>query len=299
VPTVHEQRLTLRVILAFFIIYFVWGSTYLAIRIAVATVPPLFAAGIRFSVAGAVLLLWSKFRGVPNPTPVEWRNLAVQAALMFLCGYSALFWAETEIPSGVASVLIATTPVWMALVEIAIFKRERLHPKLAMAICLGVAGVALLALHRGAAQIPLLPCLAILGAQLAWSLGTVLSQTVRAPASKVLTAGAQMTLGGLMLFFCSWLAGETTPWPHISSQAAGALLYLIIAGSVVAFTAYTWLLAHMPATIVSSYAYVNPVVALAIGYWLGNEALNRNILIGAALVLVSVLLILRTRTVTH
>jgi drug/metabolite transporter (DMT)-like permease len=299
VPTVPAQRLTVRLALAFFTIYFVWGSTYLAIRIAVATVPPLFAAGIRFSAAGAVLLLWSKFRRVPNPTPVEWRNLAVQAALMFLCGYSALFWAETEIPSGVASVLIATTPVWMALVEIAIFKRQRLHPKLAAAICLGVAGVALLALHRGAGQIPLLPCLAILGAQLAWSLGTVLSQALRAPASKVLTAGTQMTLGGLMLFFCSWLAGETTPWPHISSRAAGALLYLIVAGSIVAFTAYTWLLARMPATIVSSYAYVNPVVALAIGYWLGNEALSRNILIGTALVLISVLLILRTRAVAH
>ena len=296
-PNVPAPRLTAPIVLAFFIIYFVWGSTYLAIRIAVTSVPPLFAAGVRFSIAGAVLLLWSKFRGVPNPTPIELRNLAVQAALMFLCGYSALFWAETEIPSGVASVLIATTPLWMAVVEIAVFKRERLHSKLALAICLGVAGVALLALRRGTGQVPLLPCLAILGAQLAWSFGTVLSLTVRAPASKILTAGTQMALGGLMLLFCSWLAGELTPWPHISAKAANALLYLIVAGSIVAFTAYTWLLARMPATIVSSYAYVNPVVALAIGYWLGKEALNRNIVIGTALVLVSVLLILRTRTI--
>lgn len=298
-PTVLVQRPTFRVALAFFIIYFVWGSTYLAIRIAVASVPPLFAAAVRFSLAGAVLLLWSKFRGVPNPSRPEWRNLAVQAALMFLCGYSALFWAETEIPSGVASVLIATTPVWMAVVEIAVFKRERLHSRLALAICLGIAGVALMALRRGTGQIPLLPCLAILGAQIAWSFGTVLSQTLRAPASKVFTAGAQMTLGGLMLLFCSWLAGETTPWPHISTKAAGALLYLIVAGSIIAFTAYTWLLGRMPATVVSSYAYVNPVVALSIGYWLGNEALNPNIVIGTALVLVSVLLILRTRAISH
>jgi len=299
VPIVHAQRLTARVVLAFFIIYFVWGSTYLAIRIAVASVPPLFAAGVRFSIAGAVLLLWAKFRGTPNPSRVEWRNLAVQAALMFLCGYSALFWAETKIPSGVASVLVATIPVWMAFMEIVVFKRERLPPKLILAICLGIAGVAILALHRGAGRIPLLPCLAILGAEIAWSLGTVLSQTQRAPASKVMTAGTQMTLGGLMLLFCSWLAGETTPWPHISPDAGAALLYLIVAGSIIAFTAYIWLLGRMPATVVSSYAYVNPVVALAIGYWLGNEAINRNILAGTALVLVSVLLILRTRTISH
>jgi drug/metabolite transporter (DMT)-like permease len=295
VPT----RLSARLILAFFIIYFVWGSTYLAIRIAVASLPPLFAAGVRFSLAGIALLLWSKLRGVPNPTPIEWRNLAIEAALMFLCGYSALFWAETKIPSGVASVLIATTPVWMAVVEVAVFRRQRLSWKLVLAIALGIAGVAILALHRGPGRIPLPPCFAILGAQIAWSFGTVFSQTLRAPNSKLLTAGAQMTLGGFMLLFCSWLAGDMSPWPHISARAAAALLYMIVAGSLLAFTAYIWLLARMPATIVSSYAYVNPVVALAIGYWLGNEALNRNIVLGTALVLVSVLLILRTRTISH
>lgn len=296
---VHSQRLGARVVLAFFIIYFVWGSTYLAIRIAVASVPPLFAAGVRFAIAGGALLLWSKLRGVPNPTRIEWRNLAVQAALMFLCGYSALFWAETKIPSGIASVLIATTPVWMALMEIVVFERKPLPPRLVLAICLGMVGVAILAFRRGTGHFPVLPCLAILGAQIAWSLGTVLSQTVPAPRSKIMTAGAQMTLGGLMLLLCSWLAGETTPWPHISPRAAGALLYLIVAGSLIAFTAYVWLLARMSATVVSSYAYVNPIVALAIGYWLGDEALNRNIVAGTALVLVSVLLILRTHRIPH
>lgn len=290
----HPLRLSPRVIFAFFIIYFVWGSTYFAIRVAVASVPPLFAAALRFSIAGVTLLAWSKLRGVPSPTRLEWRNLAIEAALMFLCGYSSLFWAETKIPSGIASVLIATTPLSMALVEILVFKRGRLHLALVLALCFGLTGVSLLALHRDVGQIPLLPCFAILGAQVAWCVGTMLSKTLPAPDSKTLTAGAQMALGGFMLLAFSWLAGEMNPWPSISPRAAAALLYLIVAGSLMAFTAYTWLLARMPATLVSSYAYVNPVVALAIGYWLGNETLNRQIFVGTALVLVSVLLILRT-----
>lgn len=292
-------RFNARVLLAFFIIYFVWGSTYLAIRITVATVPPLFAAGVRFLLAGAALLAWAKWKRAKNPTPIEWRNLAAQAALMFLCGYSALFWAETKIPSGVASVLVATIPLWMAVTEIVLFQRRRMPPQLIAAIGLGIAGVATLALRQGTGQIPLLPCLAILGAEIGWSVGTVLSQTAATPKSKVLTAGAQMALGGLMLLLFSLVAGEMTPWPHISARAGAALLYLIVAGSLIAFTAYIWLLGRMPATVVSSYAYVNPVVALATGYWLGNEAINRNIVMGTALVLISVLLILRTGSVSH
>jgi drug/metabolite transporter (DMT)-like permease len=299
VPPAQSSRFTPRVLLAFFIIYFVWGSTYLAIRVAVATVPPLFAAGTRFFIAGVALLIWSKLRGEPMPTRIEWRNLAIESALMFLCGYGALFWAETQIPSGVASVLVATTPVCMALVEIVVFRRGRLRFPLLIALCLGLIGVSLLALQHGVGRIPLLPCLAILGAQFAWCAGTVFSKTLAAPESKVLTAAGQMTLGGLMLLLCSALAGEMNPWPTISPQAAGAILYMIVAGSLLAFTAYMWLLARMPATLVSSYAYVNPVVALALGYALGNEIITRNILAGTALVLVSVLLILRSNPAGH
>jgi drug/metabolite transporter (DMT)-like permease len=299
VPPAPASRFTPRVLFAFFIIYFVWGSTYLAIRITVATVPPLFAAAARFLIAGVALLLWSKVRGVPMPTRLEWRNLAIEAALMFLCGYGSLFWAETKIPSGVASVLVATTPLCMALVEIVVFKHGRLHFRLLIALCLGFAGVSLLALQQGVGRIPLLPCLAILSAQFAWCVGTMFSKTLAAPDSKVLTAGAQMTLGGLMLLLCSALAGEMSPWPSVSPEAAGAILYMIVAGSLLAFTAYMWLLARMPATLVASYAYVNPVVALALGYSLGHETLNRNILAGTALVLVSVLLILRSNPAGH
>ena len=279
---------------AFLIIYVVWGSTFLAIRVAVETVPPLLAAGIRFFIAGAVLLAYVRLGGVTMPSRLEWRNLIISATLMFLASYSGLFWAEKIIPSGVASVLVATIPVWTALCEIAL-KRDRFRWALAVALLLGLGGVGILALGRGSSRIPLFPCLAILGAEIAWSVGSVFCKVAKLPQSKPLTAGAQMFAGGIMLLACSALAGEMNPWPQISMRAAGAILYLIVAGSLIAFTAYIWLLDQMPATTVASYAYVNPIIALMIGHWLGQEMLNRRILFGSGLVLGSVVLILRSK----
>lgn len=281
-------------VFAFLIIYVVWGSTFLAIRVAVATVPPLLAAGIRFFVAGAALLVYSKLRALEMPSRLEWRNLIISAGLMFLASYSGLFWAEKIIPSGVASVLVATIPVWTAFCEIAL-KLDRFRWTLAAALLLGLGGVGILALGRGASRIPLFPCLAILGAEIAWSIGSVFCKVAKLPESKPLIAGAQMFAGGVMLLACSSFAGEMTPWPHISMRAAGAILYLIVAGSLVAFTAYIWLLDQMPSTTVASYAYVNPIIALIIGHWLGQEALNSRILFGSALVLASVVLILKSK----
>lgn len=290
----HKTTSKLPLIFAFLIIYVVWGSTFLAIRVAVATVPPLLAAGIRFLVAGAVLLVYVELRGLAMPSRLEWRNLTISAALMFLASYSGLFWAEKTIPSGVASVLVATIPVWTALCEIAL-KRDRFRWALAAALLLGLGGVGILALGRGASRISLFPCLAILGAEIAWSAGSVFCKVAKLPESKPLTAGAQMFAGGIMLLACSALAGEMSPWPHVSMRAAGAILYLIVAGSLVAFTAYIWLLDQLPATTVASYAYVNPIIALMIGHWLGQEVLNSRILFGSGLVLASVVLILKSK----
>ncbi len=290
----HSARQTVRlqVFLAFFAIYILWGSTYLAIRIVVETVPPLFAAGVRFITAGFVLYLWSRLRHAPPPSRREWRNLAALGALMFLAAYSALFWAEKTMPSGIASVLVSTIPVWTALFEIFVFKKEKLRGPLVIAIVTGLGGVSILASVQGRAQIGLLPILAVLGAEISWSFGTVLSKNMQLPSSKQVSASGQMMTGGAMLLLASALAGELHPFPHVSGKAAAALLYLIVAGSLVAFTAYVWLLGRMPATKVASYAYVNPVVALAFGYWFGGEALTIRTLLGSALVLASVFLLL-------
>jgi drug/metabolite transporter (DMT)-like permease len=279
-------------LLSFAAIYFLWGSTFLAIRIAVASVPPLFAAGVRFFLAGAALYAWARLRGGAKPSRLEWRNLAMQSTLLFLIAYGGLFWAEQTLPSGVASVLVATIPVWTALLQIGILRKESFRWSLVAGIVLGLVGVAVLALDPGE-SFKLAACLAVLGSAVSWSTGTVLSKVLVLPKSMTISSGSQMLLGGSMLLTCSGLLGEWQPAPHISPRAGLAILYLSVAGSIVAFTAYVWLLQRMRATVVTSYAYVNPVVALLFGHWFGNEALGLRTLAGAALILLSVVIVAR------
>jgi len=279
-------------VLAFTAIYLIWGSTYLAIRIAVATVPPLFAAGTRFFFAGAVLFIWALARGGAMPSRREWRNLAIQGVLLFLIAYGGVFWAEKTLPSGITSVLVATIPIWTALLQICVLRKESFRWTLAGSILLGLAGVAVLAFDPGA-SLTLAPCLAVLVSEVAWSTGTVLSKILVLPKNMLINSGAQMLLGGCMLLVCSGLFGELRPLPHVSLRAGLAILYLAVAGSIIAFTAYIWLLNRMRATAVTSYAYVNPVVALLIGHWFGNEALGVRTALGAALVVFSVVVAIR------
>jgi drug/metabolite transporter (DMT)-like permease len=284
-----ERLLT---IFAFGAIYLIWGSTFLAIRVAVATVPPLFAAGVRFFLAGAALYLWARSRGGAKPSRLEWRNLCIQGAFLFLIAYSGLFWAEKTMPSGIASVLVATIPVWTGLLQVCVLRKEPFRWALVAGIVLGLTGVVVLAFDASAG-LSLAPCLAVLMAQISWSIGTVLSKVLVLPKSMPTSSGAQMLVGGVMLLICSALLGEWRPLPRVSPPAAWAILYLAVAGSMVAFTAYVWLLNRMRATVVTSYAYVNPVVALIVGHWFGNEALGVRTAVGAGLVLLSVLVVMR------
>lgn len=285
---------TLAIVLAFFAIYVVWGSTYFAIRVAVATVPPFFAAGVRFSLAGIILLSYALLRRIPMPTAREWRNLAISAAILFVPSYGGLFWAEKTIPSGIASALVATIPVWMAVIEVFVLRHTKLRWQLIASVVFGVSGVSILTLRGiSAGSHSVLPYLVMTMSQITWSIGTLLTKNMQLPRSRPLVSGAQMGLGGLFLLVISAGAGELNPLPHISLPAGLAILYLTLAGSVVAFTAYLFLLSRLPATTVGSYAYVNPVVALALGYWLGHETLDLRVFAGTFLVLVGVILILR------
>ncbi len=294
-----ERRVSVgaALVLAFFAIYIVWGSTFFAIRILVEHIPPLLAAGMRFFTAGAILYGISRIRGEASPTKTEWRNMALLGALMFLLTYSALFWAEKTVPSGIAAVLVGTLPISTLLLETVVFRRYPLSKVTVAAMVVGFIGVGILSWNP--AHFSILPCLAILGGEMGWATGAVLSGSLTLPKSKTITAGAEMALGGLMLLCCSLAAGELRTMPQFTWRSSAALIYLIVFGSLFAFTAFVWLLSRMPATAVSSHAYVNPVVALALGHWFLGEVFTLRMLLGGMLILVSVAFILRVRQPAH
>jgi drug/metabolite transporter (DMT)-like permease len=286
------RRLDPRIVLAFFAIYAIWGSTFLFIRIAVLIVPPWFAAGTRFFTAGVILFTFMRFRGRPNPSLQEWRNLGIVGALMFVATYGALFWGEQYVPSGITSVLEATLPILTITFEVFLLRKQPFHWKLLAGIGLGFAGVVVLLLRGSGNQFGLVPCLVILGGSTAWSLGAVLTRSLVLPKSRGISAGAEMMLGGAALLALSAASGELHPFPHVTPKAAFALVYLIVAGSLIGFSAFVWLLARMPATRVSSHAYVNPVVAVLLGHFVLNEVISLRTVIGTVMVVASVALIL-------
>jgi len=286
-----KRALDIRVILAFAAIYVLWGSTFLAIRIAVLEVPPLFAAGVRFFVAGILLYPAMRLQGRARPSAREWVSLLCIGSIMFTCTYGALFWAEQYVPSGMTSVLEATIPLITITLEVFVFRQQRFRWSLLLSIFAGFGGVVLLLLHNPQ-HIGLWPCVAILLAGTAWSLGAVLTRSIPLPASKGITAGAEMLFGGSLLLILSALTGEMHPLPHLTSKAIWALSYLVIAGSLIGFSAFVWLLGRMPATQVASHAYVNPVVAVALGYFLAGEVITLRMLLGTALITASVAVIL-------
>ena len=294
-PSLTARSFKIRMVLAFFAIYFLWGTTFLAIRIAVEELPPLFAAGARFFIAGIVLLGFMLMKGETKPSGKQWRNLLVLCLLMFVAEYGPLFWAEKYVPSGIVSVLAATIPIITLVLEMLVLRKQTWNLRLAGATILGFAGVGVLLLPGGQQHFPVVPCLAILCGCTTWSLGSVLSRSMDLPKARTVTSGATMMLGGGILLLLSAGFGEMHSVPHVSLRAAMALLYLIVFGSLLAFTAFVWLLAHMPATRVASHAYVNPIVAVALGYFLAAEPVTMRTLGGTALVLISVFMILRKR----
>jgi drug/metabolite transporter (DMT)-like permease len=287
---------TWKILLAFSAIYFVWGSTFLAIRVGVHEVPPFLLAAIRFFVAGAVLYGWMRLRGTPSPTRREWVGATALGALIFVLDYGCLFWAEQRVPSGIAAVVLATIPVFIALLEIMFLRTQRLTVRLGAALLVGICGVGVLmnrSFSLGEAPVDRAGAIALLVAAFTWSIATILTRRTPLPASKPMSAAAQMLTGGALLFALAGVTGEFAGFrlQAVSWTAWFALVYLIIAGSIVGFTAYVWLLHHESPTKVGTYAYVNPVVAVAVGYFVGGETVGSRTLLGTLLVLVSVVAI--------
>jgi drug/metabolite transporter (DMT)-like permease len=288
-----------KILLAFAIIYFVWGSTFLAIRVGVHEVPPFLLAAIRFFVAGLALYGWMRLTGTPAPSRREWAGASFLGTLIFVIDYGCVFWAEQRVPSGITAVVLATIPVFITLLEIIFLRTQRLTVRLCLALLVGICGVAVLVNHSfslGEVPINRAGAIALLVASFTWSVATILTRRLPLPASKPMSAAAQMLTGGAQLFVLTAVSGEFAGFrvQAVSWNAWFALVYLIAAGSIVAFTAYVWLLHYESPTKVGTYAYVNPVVAVILGYFLGGEAVGPRTLLGTLLVLVSVITITTT-----
>jgi len=288
-----------KTLLAFAIIYFVWGSTFLAIRVGVREVPPFLLAGMRFFAAGILLYVWMRLGGTAPPTRREWASATLLAMLIFLVDYGLVFWAEQRVPSGITAVMLATIPVFIALLEIVILRTQKLTVRLGCALIAGLAGVAVLvsrSVSFGDAPIERSGAIALVVGAISWSLASVLTRKLSLPQSKIMSSGVQMLVGGILLIVAAAMFGEFQGFRprEVSAGAWLALAYLIVAGSIIAFTAYVWLIHHESPTKVGTYAYVNPVIAVVIGYFLGGEALGSRTILGTLLILVSVIVITTT-----
>jgi drug/metabolite transporter (DMT)-like permease len=251
---------------------------------------------MRFLLAGIALYAWMRFRGTASPRAREWLSASLLAVLIFVGDYGLVFWAETRVPSGVTAVMLATIPVFMALSEIFFLGTQRLTVRLAFALLIGIGGVVVLVSHSlrlGESAIEPSGAIALLIAAMSWSIASALSRKLPLPASKPMSSAAQMTCGGVLLALTSTALGEFRGFhPQTVSRAAWiALAYLTVAGSIIAFTAYVWLIHHESPTRVGTYAYVNPVIAVALGYFFAGEAVGARTLLGTLLVLVSVIVI--------
>jgi len=291
-----DIRHTVKLVAAFAAIYLIWGSTYLGIRFAIETIPPLLMMGARNFLAGVLLYSWMRTRGAPAPDGQQWRAALATGAMLFLVDHGALAWAEQRVASGLAALLSATLPFSMVLMARAMGREKKLTGRALSGLFLGLAGVALLVgpdtlFHGGATDI--VGCGAILIGTIFWSAGSIYGRVARLPASPALSAGMQMTAGGGALLCAGLLFGEGAQL-HLSAVTSRSLLsfgYLIVFGSIVAFTAYIWLLGVSLPSRVSTYAYVNPVVALLLGWALAGEPVGVRTCAAAAIILAGVALV--------
>jgi drug/metabolite transporter (DMT)-like permease len=295
-PTPPSKPPLWQVLLALAWVYLSWGTTYLAIREGVKTLPPGLFGGLRIAAAGAVLLGWLALRGQPVRLPRgEWGATWLIGGLLFVGGNGLVTLAMKTVPSGVGSVLVATTPLWMALLEAAAPRGERLALRGWVGLLLGLGGVALLwagRAHDPAALVGLGPLL-LLGSALAWSVGSFIHRHRRKPTPLLLSAAWQMLLGGGTLSLIGLAAGEAggLTAAQLTPRAVAAFFYLLTVSSLVAFVAYLWLLRHVSAALAGTYAYVNPAVAVLLGWLLADEALTPALVGGLAVILAGVALV--------
>jgi drug/metabolite transporter (DMT)-like permease len=280
---------------AFAAVYIVWGSTYLAIKYAVQTIPPYLMAGARFFVSGLILYAWARSRGSPKPTRREWRDSAIVGALLLCGGNGAVGWAEQRVPSGITALLVASVPLWMVLLDWLRPHGRRPHLIVALGLIIGLLGVAVLAVPGSTSSggVDVAGAVMLLFGSISWAAGSIYSRHGAHPASAEMTTGLQMITGSAALFVVSLLAGEPSHF-HPSAISGASLLgwtYLVTFGALVGFTAYVYLLRETTPAKATTYAYVNPVVAVMLGWAVAGEPISGRTIIAAAIIIASVAII--------
>jgi drug/metabolite transporter (DMT)-like permease len=279
---------------AFLSIYIIWGSTYLGIRYAVETIPPLYTAGLRHLTAGTILLIWALAKGL-RPTAKQIRASIVIGFFFFLVGHGTLHWAETRVPSGFASLIIASEPIWVFLMASLAGKKWRMNFPLATGVVLGLGGVAILFGHGAMAPGSgiFLGAVAVLVGAISWSAGIIYSRRSHLSGNPLLLSALSLLSGSVLLLTTGTIAGEARgfSFSQVTTRSWIALAYLILFGSVIAFTAYNWLLEHYSPTFVATHTYINPIVAVFLGWWFAGEKVTVNVAIAAGLVILAVFLV--------
>ncbi len=286
-----------RIWLALFTLYIAWGTTYLAIRFAVETIPPFFMTGTRFLVAGVILYIWRRLAGDPAPTRIQWRSAVIIGGLLLVGGIGGVSLAEKYVPSGIAALVVAATPLWVVLISAILPGGDRPTWRSMAGVLIGIVGIFILVdpvkSTGPQAGNNLLGIALILLATLFWSIGSIYSHKAPLPASPLLGTGMELLAGAAGSYMIGLLMGETRQLDiaAISLRSLSGLAYLILVGSLIGFVCYTWLLRVAPTPLVVTYAYVNPLVAVFLGSLIAGEILTPRILIAAPLILAAVGLI--------
>jgi drug/metabolite transporter (DMT)-like permease len=291
-----QQISKLKILTAFVAVYFVWGTTYLAIKYAIETIPPFMMMGMRSLLAGIVLYGWGRLRGDTNVVRNQLPSLVLIGALFFLIGHGALAWAQQTVPSGVAALLVSSEPIIIALFEPFFTREGRVGKRTLLGMLIGISGIVVLVLPQGLnfENVNLLGSFGILLGASSWASGAIYSRVAKLPRSPLITGGLQLLFGGMLLIIMSFILGEWSDFnfSQVVVRSWLGLMYLVVFGSIITFSAYTWLLTVTSATRISTHTFINPIVAVLVGWAFGGEALTKGMLIAAVLIIISVYLVL-------
>ncbi|MFL5462485.1 MAG: EamA family transporter [Gemmatimonadaceae bacterium] len=295
----HASRA--QIIAAFASIYLVWGSTYLAIRYAVETIPPFLMGGLRFVISGALLYAWARYRGAQRPSRLHWRNAIIAGGFLLLGGNGAVVWAEQFVPSGLTALLVSILPFWLVIIEWVRPPRRRPSGAVLIGLVLGFLGIiVLVGLGElgGHGDIRPLGALVLILGSLSWAIGSFWSRDAQLPESGLLTTGMEMLGGGALLLIVGVATGELSDFDiqRVSAESIVGLAYLITFGSLLGFTSYIWLLDKVSPARLGTYAYVNPIVAVLLGWAVAGERLSARTVVAAVIVICAVALITTARS---